>query len=288
MDWKDKVCIITGATSGIGREAAFDIARKGIHLVLPVRNMSKGMTLKNEIAKQTGNQQVHLFECDLSSMDSIRKFCDDFLQKYNHLHILINNAGTWETRRKESADGIELTLAVNHLAPFLITNLLLNRMKKSTPARIINVSSKAHIRGNLNFQDLEGKNSWSSFGSYANSKLANILFTRELARRLNGSGITANSLHPGVVDTRLYHKMPSFLTSFFRLFMISPSKGSETIVHLALSPEVQQVSGEYFYKKKVRKPARQALDDTAARRLWEVSCEYTGIQENMTGHEKTA
>ncbi len=288
MDWKDKVCILTGATSGIGREAAFDIARKGLHLVLPVRNMKKAAALKNEIAKQTGNQQVHLYECDLASMDSIRQFCDAFLQKHNHLHILINNAGTWETRRKESADGIELTLAVNHLAPFLMTNLLLKRMKNSTPARIINVSSKAHIRGNLNFQDLEGKNSWSSFGAYANSKLANILFTRELARQLNENGITANCLHPGVVDTRLYHKMPAFLTSFFRLFMISPSKGSETIVHLALSPEVQQANGEYFYKKKVRKPARQALDDTAARRLWEVSCEYTGIQENMTGHEKTA
>lgn len=288
MDWKDKVCIITGATSGIGREAAFDIAKAGLHLVLPVRNLTKGEALKKEITRKTGNQQVHLYECDLSSLDSVRKFGHDFLQKYDHLHILINNAGTWETQRKESADGIELTFAVNHLAPFLLTNLLLKRMKNSAPARIINVSSKAHIRGKMDFEDLEGRKSWSSFGSYANSKLANILFTRELDRRLRGSGLTANSLHPGVVDTRLYHKMPSFLTSFFRLFMISPSKGSETIVYLALSPEVSQVSGEYFYKKKIRKPASQALDEAAARRLWEVSTEYTGISENPAGYEKTA
>ncbi len=274
MDLKDKNAIITGATSGIGRITALAIAEKGARLVLPVRNMAKGEELKQEIGEKTGNTSVELISCHLDSLESIRQFAEEYKQKHDTLHLLVNNAGTWEVKRRESEDGIEMNFAVNHLAPFMLTYLLLDTIKASAPARIVNVSSSAHKQTKMNFDDLEGKKRWSSMRSYGQGKLANILFTRKLAKDLEGTGVTANCLHPGVVSTRLFDKMPLVFRKIFGLFMITPDKGAETSIYLAASPEVEGVSGGYFVKKKQARPTRHAMDMDVAERLWEVSEEY--------------
>jgi NAD(P)-dependent dehydrogenase (short-subunit alcohol dehydrogenase family) len=287
MDWKEKVCILTGSTSGIGQHTAISLARKGIQMVLPVRNLNKGHYLKNLIIRKTGNHQVHIFECDLSSMASIRKFCKDFKEQFSSLNILINNAGLMETKRVDSDDGIELTFAVNHLAQFLMTNLLLPVMQRSKDVRIINVASLAHRFGSINLNDIEGKHSWSSCGSYSRSKLANVLFTRHLARLLEGSHITVNSLHPGIVDTMLYQKMPQWLYSIVKPFFTSSKKGARTTLYLALWEEVEGITGEYFYKNKIWTPSAQARNDDIARELWRISCEYTNLPDNTYEYGKT-
>ncbi len=274
MDLKDKIALITGATSGIGRVTALDIAGRGAKLVLPVRDMEKGAALKQEIAEKTGNTSVEILSCRLDSLDSIRECVEAFRQRHDRLHLLINNAGTWETKRKESADGIEMNFAVNHLAPFLLTYLLLDIIKASAPARIISVSSTAHKQATMNFNDLEGKKRWSGMRSYAQGKLANIFFTRKLARELKDTGVTANCLHPGVVRTRLFDKMPALFQRIFGLFMISPEKGAETTIYLATSPEVEEVTGGYFAKKKPAKTTRHARDMDVAEQLWQVSKDY--------------
>lgn len=278
MDLKDKICIITGATSGIGRETAKELARKGAVLVLPIRDSLKGDILKDEILEQVPEAQLDLMHCDLASFASIREFATAFKKKYKNLHVLINNAGIWETKRNLTSDGIEKNFAVNHLAPFLLTNLLLNSLKASAPSRIINVASDAHKQGKINFSDLEFEKKYSSLGSYAQSKLANILFTKKLSQKLKGTGVTANCLHPGVVSTNLFDKMPKILMGVMNLFMISPQKGAQTSVYLATSPEVENVSGEYFAKSKNKKPAPQALRQDVADKLWEISEKYVGIQ----------
>lgn len=274
MELKDKNAIITGATSGIGRITALAIAEKGARLVLPVRNMAKGEELKQEIGEKTGNTSVELISCHLDSLESIRQFAEEYKQKHDTLHLLVNNAGTWEVKRRESEDGIEMNFAVNHLAPFMLTHLLLDTIKASAPARIVNVSSSAHKQTKMNFDDLEGKKRWSSMRSYGQGKLANILFTRKLAKDLEGTGVTANCLHPGVVSTRLFDKMPLVFRKIFGLFMITPEKGAETSIYLAASPEVEGVSGGYFIKKKEARPTRHAMDMDVAERLWKVSEEY--------------
>lgn len=277
MDLNNKIVLITGATSGIGKEAAKALAQKGMKLVLPVRNPAKGQKLKEEIHQLTGNGQVDLMECDLASLQSVRQFAADFSEKYDRLDVLINNAGIWETKRSESVDGIELTFAVNHLAPFLLTNLLLDKLKASAPSRVITVSSEAHRMAKIKFDDLEGKRRWSSMGSYGQSKLANIFFTRQLSFELNNTGVVSNCLHPGVVATHLFDKMPRFLHPFFRPFMIPPKKGAETTVFLATAPQAQEVSGEYFAKKKVKKTTSYAYNPEVAKKLWDVSRQYTDI-----------
>lgn len=277
MNLQDKTAIITGSTSGIGRVTAFAIAREGAQLVLPVRNIEKGEALKEEIKIETGNRSVEVMPCDLASMASVRQFAADFEKKYSKLHLLINNAGLWEAKRKESDDGIEMNFAVNHLAPFLMTNLLLDIIKKSAPARIISVASTAHKYGKMRFNDLEGKKKWGSMQSYAQSKLANILFTRRLARELEDSGVTANCLHPGVVNTQLFSKLPGFVQKISSLFMITDEKGAQTSIYLATSPEVEGITGEYFDKKKIAKTSAHARDMQVADMLWEASKEYCGL-----------
>ena len=274
MELKNKTAIITGATSGIGRVTAIDIAREGARMVLPVRNIEKGKALKDEIEKETGNTNVEIMHCNLASLDSVRQFAKDFQKKHDKLHLLVNNAGLWETKRKESDDGIEMNFAVNHLAPFLMTNLLLDTIKKSAPARIISVASTAHKYGKMRFNDPEGKKSWGSMQSYAQSKLANILFTRRLARDLEGSGVTANCLHPGVVNTQLFSKLPGVIQKISSLFMITPEKGAQTSIYLATSPDVENITGEYFDKRKIAKTTAHARDMQVADTLWEVSKEY--------------
>lgn len=278
MDLKDKICIITGATSGIGKETAKAIAREGAVVVLPIRDALKGDILKDEILEQNPDARIDLMHCDLASFDSIREFAAAFKKKYKKLHLLINNAGIWETKRNLSADGIERNFAVNHLAPFLLTNLLLDTIKQSAPARIINVASEAHKQGKIHFSDIEYEKKFSSMGSYAQSKLANILFTKKLSQKLKGTGVTANCLHPGVVNTNLFDKMPSILKGLMNLFMISPQKGAQTTIYLATSPDVENISGEYFAKSQPKKPAPIALRQDVADKLWDLSEKYVGIQ----------
>lgn len=278
MELKDKIAIVTGATSGIGRIAVLDLARRGMQLVLPVRNMEKGEKLKQEIVQQRADARVELFECRLDSMDSIRQFVDSFKEKYNKLHLLINNAGIWEFSRKETLDGIEMNFGVNHLAPFLMTNLLLDELKAGAPARVVTVSSMAHKQSKMRLHDIEGKTNWGSMHAYAQSKLANILFTKRLARELKESGVTANCLHPGVVNTRLFDKMPALLRRAFSLFMVSPEKGAETTIYLAAAEELSDISGAYFVKKKLARTSRQASDAHLADKLWDLSLAYTGLK----------
>ncbi len=277
MELNGKNAMITGATSGIGRVTAFEIAGRGARLILPVRNMEKGEVLKSDIRRETGSTKVELMHCDLASLNSIRQLALDFEKNHDRLHLLVNNAGLWEVKRKESEDHIEMNFAVNHLAPFLLTMLLLPVIRKSSPARIVNVSSTAHKYGTMRFDDLEGKKRWGSMQSYAQSKLANILFTRKLAGVLEGSGVTVNCLHPGVVNTGLFANMPGPFHGLFSLFMISPEKGARTSIYLATSPDVEGVTGEYFAKRKREKTSAQAGDMKAADMLWEISKEYCGL-----------
>ncbi len=277
MERKEKTAVITGATSGIGEKTAIALAQEGMTLVLPVRDMSKGEALKQEILEKTGNKNVELIHCNLASFQSIREFASTFRKKYEKLHLLVNNAGIWETKRKLSEDDIEMNFAVNHLAPFLLTNLLLEEIVAAAPSRIVNVSSAAHKQTTINFNDIEGTKRWSSFRSYAQGKLGNIFFTRKLAADLKDKGVTVNCLHPGVVNTRLFDKMPAVFRKLSGLFMISPQNGAQTTIYLATSPELNEITGEYFAKKKIARTTKHAKDMEVAEKLWEVSKTYCGL-----------
>ncbi len=277
MERKGKVCLITGATSGIGKETAKSMAAGGFTLVLLVRDSMKGDLLVEELKALYPEATVDIMHCNLASFASIRGFASKFKSRYNRLDVLINNAGVWETKRNLSEDGIEMNFAVNHLAPFLLTNLLIDVMKSSAPARIINVASEAHKYGSIYFDDPEFEKKYSMVKSYAQSKLANILITKKLSQQLRGSGVTVNCLHPGFVKTRLFEKMPRVITGLLTPFMISAERGSQTTLFLATSPEVGGVSGEYFVKSKSVQPRPEALRQDIADRLWELSMNYTGL-----------
>src|SRR5512141_2808785 len=242
-----KICLVTGATNGIGKAAAQALAQMGATVVVVGRNAPKTAQLVEEIRAASGNQNVNSLLADLSSQHNIRRLAYEFKSSYPHLHVLLNNAGGTFTTRQLSADGIEMTFALNHLAYFLLTNLLLDTLKASAPARIINVSSNAHSGGKIDFDNLQGERSYSSFGPYGNSKLANILFTTELARRLEGTGVTVNALHPGLTSTGFGQNNPGFLMKIMGavipLIARSPEKGAETSIYLAPSPEVQSITG---------------------------------------------
>lgn len=271
---KNKICIITGATSGIGIETALSVAEKGATLILACRNLQKAEKVIETIKSQTGNQQVEALHCDLDSLKSIQDFVKEFLSKYERLDVLINNAGLFSFDRQETSDGFEKTFGANHLGPFYLTTLLLDLLKKSAPSRIINVASKAHYRGNLNFDDLQSEQEYKGFQAYSNSKLANVMFSSELARQLEGSGVVTNSLHPGVVATSLWPATKWYLKlliPIIKLFMISPKEGAETTVYLAASDEVEGISGKYFDNKKEKYPSRIAQNVDLQKQLWEVS-----------------
>lgn len=270
-----KTVLITGATNGIGKEAAKSLARMGAHVVIVGRSREKTQAVLNEIKSSGGS--VDMLLADLSSLDEVRRLATEFKSKYSRLDVLINNAGAFFTSRQESVDGYEMTFALNHLAYFLLTNLLLDVLKDSAPARIVNVSSDAHRGGKLNFDDLQNKANYGrgGFAVYSQSKLANVLFTYELARRLTGTQVTTNALHPGFVATGFGHNnggLVSLMLSVMQRFVaISEEQGAQTIIYLASSPEVEGVTGQYFDKSKSVRSSNESYDEAAARRLWEAS-----------------
>jgi retinol dehydrogenase 14 len=277
-DMTGRVCVITGATRGIGRATAQGLARQGATILLICRREQDGEEVSRELTPHAA-EPPEVVTADLSSQASIRSAAAEIRQRHPRLHVLINNAGVFTRRREVTVDGLEMQFAVNHLAYFLLTNLLLDRLKSGSPARIINVSSAAHGGADLNFHDLQGERGYDGSQAYSQSKLANVLFTYELARRLRGSGVTANCLHPGVIATKLladYMGVPVAGGALARTFGASPAKGAETVVYLASSPEVEGVSGRYFVNRKAVASSRQSYDEVAARRLWEISEQLTG------------
>jgi NAD(P)-dependent dehydrogenase (short-subunit alcohol dehydrogenase family) len=277
---KGRVCLVTGATSGIGKATARAVAGMGATVAVVGRNPAKTQAVVDEIRQATGNPDLDLFTADLSVQQQVRVLAESILARYPRIHVLINNAGAVNRTRRLSADGIEMTFAVNHLAYFLLTNLLLDRLKANAPARIINVTSDAHKGAKIPFDDLQSERRYRGFRVYGQSKLANILFTYELARRLEGSGVTVNCLHPGVIATGFGHNDGGLLSLGLRLvrpFLKKPEQGAGTSIYLASSPEVEGMSGQYFVDKKPIKSSSASYDEAAARRLWDISAQMTGL-----------
>jgi NAD(P)-dependent dehydrogenase (short-subunit alcohol dehydrogenase family) len=278
---KNKICIITGTTSGIGKVTAKELARVGATVVMICRNKEKGNTLLNEIKTETGNQNTDLFIADLSSQKEVRRLAEEIKVKYPVIDVLVNNAGAINEKRTETIDNIETTFATNHLAPFLLTHLLLENIKAAPNGRIVNLASEAARMGKIYFSDLSLKKGYTPMKSYCQSKLANILFTMELCEHLKGTNITANCMHPGVVNTGFGKELKG-LTKFFFLTLSSllrkPEKGAETAIWLASSPAVEGITGKYFQDKKELKMQKHYTDMATAKRLWEVSAEMTGVK----------
>lgn len=274
--------MVTGATSGIGAVTARVLAEKGATVVVVGRNAEKCQATANHIKQQTGNPKVEFLLADLSVQEAIRQLAEQFQSRYQRLDVLVNNAGGFFLTRQQSADGLEMTFALNHLGYFLLTNLLLDRLKASAPARIVNVSSDAHHGTKINFDDLQSRQRYAPMQVYGQSKLANLLFTYELARRLEGTGVTANALHPGFVATNLAANngwLARLFLPLVHLFAISAEAGAQTSIYLATSPEVERVTGQYFVNKQPVRSSPESYDRSAASRLWQVSAELTGLPE---------
>lgn len=275
-----KVCVITGATSGIGLETAQALAGEGARLVLVGRDRAHGEAALARLKRRAPQAAIDTHYADLSRLDELRGLAVA-LARLERIDVLINNAGAIFQSRVLTADGFERTFALNHLAYFALTALLRERLAASAPARIVNVASEAHRGATLDFDDLQGERSYRAWTAYSRSKLCNILFTRELARRLNGSGVTANALHPGFVASRFGDNNSGIfgfgVSIAKRLFAISPARGAATSVYLASSPEVAGKSGGYFSKCAPATPSRAAQDDAAARRLWQETARLVGI-----------
>ncbi|OLE69062.1 short-chain dehydrogenase [archaeon 13_1_20CM_2_51_12] len=270
----DKVCLVTGGNSGIGKSVAFGLAKMGATVVVVSRNKEKGQTAITDIMEKSGNKNVELMQADMSSQDSIHQLADEFKARHEKLHLLINNAGVYLTKRTESEDGLESTFAINHLGPFLLTSLLLDILKASSPSRIVNVTSDAHKGANIHFDDLQGEKRFSGWQAYGQSKLAMILFTHELAKRLGGTGVTVNSAHPGVVRTNFAKNNGGLVMLGFRflgIFFISPESSAKRILYVATSPDLEGVTGKYFTKMHETRSSPESYDDDSARRLWLVS-----------------
>jgi NAD(P)-dependent dehydrogenase (short-subunit alcohol dehydrogenase family) len=265
---------MTGSTSGIGKEAAVELARRGATVLAVSRDRARGEAAAAEIRSRSGNGAVELLLADLSSQAAVRALAREVRARHDRLHVLINNAGVLNLQRRTTVDGFEETFALNHLAPFLLTNLLLDLLTASAPARIVNVASAAHTWGRVDFADLQSGRAFNGLRAYADSKLENVLFTYELARRLEGTGVTANCVHPGGVKTHIWRDMSGFLRIVIAAispFLLSSAKGAEPLIHLAAAPELEGVSGRYFHRMKARKSSPASYDRGTAARLWAAS-----------------
>ena len=273
----NKLILITGATSGIGQAAAQALAAQGHEILIVGRNPAKTEGVAKQIREQTGNQAVHFLLADFSDLEQIRHLAEQVKTQFPKLDVLVNNAGAYFNRRQRMSGGVEKTFFVNHLAPFLLTNLLLDHLQN--PARIINVASDAHQYGQLDLNDLNFEKSYFGFAAYARSKLANILFTYELARRLEGSGVTVNALHPGGVATNIFSTDFSIFGPLIKgivsLFTLTPTQGADNTIYLAAAPDVEGVTGKYFVKRAAVRSSPPSYDEDLAKRLWEVSEKLT-------------
>jgi len=276
-----KTVVLTGASSGIGRATALGLADEGARLILVGRTPERCEETLSEIRRRTGRDDAVMLRADLSSLKEVRRLADEVLARADRLHVLLNNAGVTLLQRQLTVDGLEATFATNHLAYFLLTGLLLPRLRDSAPARIVNVASDAHRFGRLDLGDLQNEQRYRALRVYGQSKTANLLFTQELARRISGTGVTANALHPGGIRSNLGRsegRIPEAVRKLVGLFLKSPEEGARTSLYLACSPEVEGVSGRYFAKCRERTPTAHASDPELARRLWERSEELTGLQ----------
>jgi NAD(P)-dependent dehydrogenase (short-subunit alcohol dehydrogenase family) len=264
-----KTILITGSTDGIGKQTALDLAKTGATILLHGRNPARGERVLHEIRKATGNGRIEIFIADLASLKQVRSLAEQVYQKHNTLNVLINNAGVYENTRKITQEGFEMSFAVNHLAPFLLTYLLLDLLKRGAPSRIINVTSMVHA-SSLDFENLQGEKHYSGYEAYSLSKLCNILFTYKLARKLEGTGVTANCLHPGVISTKL-------LKTGWGAGGSPVTQGSGTSVYLATAPELDSVTGKYFMNRKQNKSSGISYNQEAQTKLWQISEKLTGL-----------
>jgi NAD(P)-dependent dehydrogenase (short-subunit alcohol dehydrogenase family) len=285
-DAQGKVVVVTGASSGIGAAAALELARRGARVTPVGRDRGRLGRSAKRIRETSADEMGDPIQADFASLDDVRRLARELLDRHPRIDVLVNNAGLFADRRRLTADGHELTFQVNHLAPFLLTNLLLDRLRASAPARVITTSSDAHWGGRIDFDDIRCERSWSMWGTYSRSKLANVLFTHALARRIDGTGVTANCLHPGTVRTRLGAGANPVLAlgwTAVKLLFRSPASGAETIVHLATHPDGEEFSGAYFADCRAKAPKHEAVDDALAERLWRVSEELVGLDKQRRG-----
>jgi NAD(P)-dependent dehydrogenase (short-subunit alcohol dehydrogenase family) len=275
-----QVIVVTGASSGIGRVSARELAARGAEVVLVCRDAQRGEDARQEVAAAAAGRAPVLLIADLSSQRSIRALATELSARYPHIDVLLNNAGAIYTRRQVTVDGIEETLATNHLAPFLLTHLVRDRLEAAPAGRVVTVASRIHARGAIDFDDLQGQRRYSPMGAYAQAKLGNVLFTYELARRLAGTRVTANCLHPGVIASGFGRNTPGLFKLGVRiasLFMKSPETGAATSIHVASSPDVAGITGTYFADSRPARSSRASRDADVAARLWSVSAELTGL-----------
>ncbi len=279
MSMTGKTVLITGGTGGIGRAAAAGLASLGARVGITGRDRERAEVAAAAIIQESGNPSVDVFVADMSSQAEVRRLADEVLAAYPRLDVLLNNVGGFWAHRHVTADGLEHTFALNHLAPFLLTNLLLDRLVASAPARVVTVSSGAQSMGTVNFDDLMGEQNYSGSRAYNQSKLANVMFAYELAKRLEGTGVTSTALHPGLTSTAFSAEDPALglLVTILRPFMKSPKRGAETPVYLASSPEAEGLTGQFFANRKVKASHKSSYDTAITGRLWQVSADLVGL-----------
>ncbi|XP_065560324.1 retinol dehydrogenase 13-like [Artemia franciscana] len=287
-----KVVIVTGANSGIGKETVKELANRGGKVYMACRDLQKCEEERQKIVLETKNKSVYCRECDLASQESVKEFVKTFKKEQQHLHILVNNAGVMKCPRLVTQENIELQLGVNHMGHFLLTNLLLDYLKESAPSRIVNVSSVAHARGRMKWSDLNSEIHYDKREAYNQSKLANVMFTMELSKRLQGTGVTANALHPGLVDTNIIRYINESAMGRYILalgawpFIRTPQRGAQTVLYACLDPQFEKVSGKYLNDCEITSAAPQSLDEKNNLRLWLTSEKWTRLQAalNETGN----
>jgi len=289
-DMQGKVILITGGTSGIGRAAAQELSRRGATVVITARNEQKAQETVEAIRRASRHAAADYLIADLSSMQQVRDLAVEFRRRYDRLDVLLNNAGGIFMKALSSADGIEMTWALNHLQYFQLTLLLLDMLVDSAPARVINVSSNAHMGGRIDFEALHNNQMKAFWQGYSQTKLANVYFTYELARRLDGAGVTVNALHPGLVATNFGpdNRVSRFFMRLLKPVSLTPEQGAQTLIYLAASPEVEGVTGKYFYQCKAISSSQVSYDEAAARQLWDWSLKTTGFEQDPTAQIEAA